>query len=358
MKSIKLRLIFFIALFVLSSSTFSQSEKIDIIRQLPATNVKNQLMTNTCWSFSTVSFLESELLRLGKGDIDLSEMFFVRNTYPAKAVNYIRMHGNATFGPGGQAHDVINVMKDKGLLPVQVNTELFVNENKLDQIEMDSVLLAHIKNLISDEKKPSADWIVKFGSLIDSYMGKFPESFSYNNREFTTESYYKSTGLNADDYIELTSFTHHPYYEKFRLEVPDNWSMNLYYNLPLDEFIEVIDSSIFKGFTLVWDGDVTSKEDFPRHDYLCNVNEKIITPEIRQKAFDFYNLNDDHLMHITGIAKDEKGAKYYITKNSWGDARGLNGYWYMSENYIKMKTVAVLINKNALPKKVKTKLGL
>ena len=129
-------------------------------------------------------------------------------------------------------------------------------------------------------------------------------------------------------------------------------------NDPLDEFIEVIDSSIFKGFTLVWDGDVTSNDDFPRHDYICNVNEKNITPEIRQNAFDFYNLNDDHLMHITGIAKDEKGVKYYITKNSWGDARGLTGYWYMSENYAKMKTVAVLINKNALPKKVKIKLGL
>jgi bleomycin hydrolase len=307
---------------------------------------------------ATVSFLESELLRLGKGEIDLSEMFFVRYCYPEKAVNYIRMHGNITFGPGGQAHDVINVMKNKGLLPVEPSTELFKIESKLNQLEMDSVLLAFVKNLISDEKKPSTDWILKFGEILDSYMGKFPLDFTYGKKKYSTGSFYKSSGIDANDHIEITSFTHHPYYQKFRLEVPDNWSMGLYYNLPLYELVGVIDSSIAKGYSVVWDGDVTSKVDFPRLTYICKVKDKKITAEMRQEAFDLYDLNDDHLMHITGIAKDEEGAKYYITKNSWGDVKGLKGYWYMSENYVRMKTIAILINKNSLPKKTKTKLGL
>lgn len=348
----------FIILCVLSSAAFSQTGKITIIKQLPATNVKNQAMTNTCWSFATVSFLESELLRLGKGEIDLSEMFFVRNSYPEKAVNYIRMHGNATFGPGGQAHDVIDIMREKGLLPVDRGTELFTNENKLNQIVMDSLLLSFVKNLISDDKKPISDWSLKFSKLIDSLMGKFPVDFTYEKKKYTTTSFYLSTGLNADDYIELTSFKHHPYYHNFRLEVPDNWAMGLYYNLPLEDLVEVMDSSIVNGYTIVWDGDVTSKVDFPRLTYICTVKEKKITPDIRQEAFDTYNLNDDHLMHITGIAKDEEGTKYYITKNSWGTSKGLNGYWYMSENYVKMKSIAIMVNKNSLPKKIKTKLGL
>lgn len=358
MKYLRLHLLLVFLIFTFLPFSFSQTGKMTIVKQLPATSVKNQSMTNTCWSFATVSFLESELLRLGKGEVDLSEMFFVRYCYPKKAENYIRMHGNATFGAGGQAHDVINVIKSKGLLPVEISTELFVNESKLNQLEMDSVLQAFVKNLISDEKKPVADWMVKFCAILDSYMGKFPIDFTYNKKKYSTESFYRSSGLNMDDYIEITSFTHHPYYKEIRLEVPDNWAMGLYYNLPLDEFLAVIDSSIAKGYTVVWDGDVTSKVDFPRLTYICKVKDKKISAEMRQEAFDLYNLNDDHLMHITGLAKDEDGAKYYITKNSWGEMKGLKGYWYLSENYIKMKTIAIMINKNSLPKKTKTKLGL
>ncbi len=358
MKYLKLFLLLVFTSFTITPQLFAQSGKIEIVKQIPATSVKNQSMTNTCWSFATVSFLESELMRMGKGEIDLSEMFFVRYSYPAKAINYIRMHGNATFGPGGQAHDVINIMKSNGLLPVEVSSELFQNENKLNQLEMDSILLVFVKNLISDEKKPTAGWIVKFNEILDSYLGKFPEEFSYGRIKYSAESFYRNSDLDADDYIEITSFTHHPYYQKFCLEVPDNWAMGMYYNLPLDEFTDVIDTSIAKGYTLVWDGDVTSKVDFPRISYICKVKDKKITPEMRQEAFDLYNLNDDHLMHITGIAKDDEGVKYYITKNSWGEKKGLKGYWYMSENYVKMKSVAIMINKNALPKKIKTKLGL
>jgi len=340
------------------------------VKQLKATPVKNQSMSGTCWSFATVSFLESELIRLGKGEFDLSEMFFVHYVYIQKAISYVRLHGNANFGAGGQAHDVINGLRDYGAIPESIYTGLKPSEEKHDHGEMDAVLKAMVV-AIAKQENVSVVWQSAIENVLDAYLGKIPASFDYKGKNYTPKNFAKDViALNPDDYIEITSFTHHPFYKTFRLEVPDNWAFCNYYNVPLDDIITIIDYAIDKGYTVDWDGDVSEKEfsnskgyarlgDTDVPDAERNGKEKKITPEMRQKAFDDYSTTDDHLMHFTGITKDQKGIKYYITKNSWGpSANDFGGYMNLSEQFVRYKTIAILLHKDAVPDDIAKKLGI
>ena len=360
---------------ILLACQFSFSQKNEdlvftTVKQLKATPVKNQSMSGTCWSFATVSFLESELIRLGKGEFDLSEMFFVRYAYLEKAISYVRLHGNANFGAGGQAHDVINGLRDYGAVPENLFTGLKPGEEKHDHTELDAVLKAMLV-VIAKQENVSVVWKTAIENVLDAYLGKIPSSFDYKGKSYTPKSFAKDViALNPDDYIEITSFTHHPFYKSFRLEVPDNWAFCNYYNVPLDDIITIIDNAIDKGYTVAWDADVSEKEfsnskgyarlsDTDVADAEKNGKEKKITPEMRQKAFDDYSTTDDHLMHFTGVTKDQKGTKYYVTKNSWGaSANDFGGYMNISEQFVRYKTIAILLHKDAVPADIAKKLGI
>jgi len=365
-----------------------------MVKQLPATSVKNQNRSGTCWSYSAISFLESELLRMGKDTFDLSEMYCVRQCYVDKANFYVRFHGNHTFGPGGAAHDVTYVLRNYGIIPNQVYNGLVIGDDKPVHGEMDAVLEGYMDAVIKNANKQLTPvWLTGFNGILDAYLGKVPEKFTFEGKEYTPGSFGASLGLNPDDYVELSSFTHHPYYSKFILEVEDNWLMDEVYNLPLDELIQVIDNSVMNGYTVVWGSDVSEKGfswktgvaivpekatqetsglDKAKWDKMSEgdkdklmfkfekpVAEKVITPEMRQKEFDNYQTTDDHGMHITGIAKDQNGKKYYYVKNSWGlDGSPYQGYFYASEAYVRLKTMDIMVNKNAIPKEIRKKLGL
>lgn len=346
--------------------------------QLKASPVKNQARTGTCWCFATVSFMESELLRMGRGEFDLSEMYFVHNAYIQKAENYYRLHGMANFGEGGQAHDVFDQLKGNGAVPENVYSGLTNGEQKHNHSEMTDILESMLKS-VAKGSKVSPRWRDAYASVMDVYLGKVPQNFEYNGKTYTPQSFYNDVlQLKADDYVELTSYQHHPYYTQFRLEIPDNWSGTLYYNLPIDELMAVIDNAFLNGYTMVWDGDV-SDHDFSRKGGYAVLPlkswdeksqdekdakitspepEKTVTQEIRQASFDSFTSTDDHLMHLTGTAKDQNGNKYYITKNSWGTDGKYNGYWYMSVPYVRMNTVAIMVHKSALPETIAQKLGI
>ncbi|HDP99394.1 MAG TPA: aminopeptidase [bacterium] len=351
--------------------------------QVAHTPVKDQAKTGTCWDFATISFLESEMLRVGKPEIDLSEMFVVRHTYPQKAENYIRLHGNTVFGQGGQSHDVIEQIARHGIVPEKIYPGMNIGENRHNHGEMFSVLKAVLDGTLqAGRRKLTPRWKDAFEKILDIYLGKVPVDFSYAGKKYTPKSFAEQfCGWNLDDYIELTSYKHHPYYEKCRLEVPDNWTFNQqYYNVPIDDLEKIIDVAIKNGYSVAWDGDV-SERDFstretgyaiiPEKDWEDKteaekkekvtepVAEKKITQELRQLTFDNFETTDDHLMHIVGLAHDQKGNKFYYTKNSGGvDGRKYDGYVYMSRSYVRLKTIAIMVNKNALPKKISKKLGL
>jgi len=342
--------------------------------QVPHTPVKNQASTGTCWCFATVSYLESEIIRTSKEEIDLAEMFVVRFTYPRKAESFIRLHGNATFGQGGQSHDVIDQIRCFGIVPEEIYPGMNIDESKHNHGEMSTVLTAILNGTLKGgRRKLTPNWKNAFEKVLDIYLGDVPVDFVYKGKKYTpkmfAEDYLK---LNFDNYIELTSYSHLPYYEKCRLEVPDNWTFNDdYYNVPLKDLEKIMDSAIKSGHSVVWDGDVSEKDFSTRETGYAIVpvddakskdkivKEKKITPELRQKTFDNFQTTDDHLMHIVGLAHDQKGNKYYYTKNSGGiPDRKNDGYVYMSAPYVQLKTTAIMVNKNALPKKIKKKLGL
>jgi bleomycin hydrolase len=356
----KKQFIFLLTLVISLSLSGQKKEKIEITKELKTTSVKNQEMSSTCWSFATVSFFESELLRLGKGEYDLSEMFYVRKAYPIKAYNYYHFQGNSNFGSGGQAHDIINLFREYGAVPENVYSGLQDKQNH-DQLEMDEALVTIMNQVVKMQPGEAGEkWKFSIDSTMDVHLGKIPQTFSYNGKSFTPQSFAASLGLDVTNYIELTSYAHHPFYKQFVLEVPDNWMFAEYYNLPIDELMSVMDNSITKGYTLCWDGDVSDEKSFSENDGVATLenDENKITQNDRQKAFDNFSVTDDHLMHITGLAKSAEGGKYYLTKNSWGEKKGIDGYWFMSENFVRLKTIAILVHKDVIPADIKERLGI
>ncbi len=349
--------------------------KFEVLKQLDATSVKDQCQTNTCWAFSTGSFLESELIRMGKGRHDLSEMFVVRMVYPEKITRYVRYHGKTRFAPGSVAGDVMRVVREHGIVPESV----FPTDSKPNHHEMDTVLKAALDALIENRGgQLSKAWPAAFEGILDAYLGSPPERFTYQGIDYTPRTFADEMGLRADDYLEFTSYTHHPFYQKFSLELPDNWSMNTYHNVPLEDFIDVVDSAINQGYTLGWDGDVSEHSlhrsrgiaTLPQKEWddrtakekadicLAPEPEIVVTQKVRQEQFDNYTTNDDHLMHITGIAKDQNGTKFYIIKNSSGTfERGNDGYIFMSEPYFRAKTISVMVHKDAVPADLASRLS-
>lgn len=365
-----------------------------VIKQLPATSVKNQNRSSTCWGYSAISFLESELLRKGKDTFNLSEMYCVRNAYSDKALMYVRFNGKHNFGPGGAAHDVTSVLKKYGMVPEEVYTGNTIGEPNPVHGELDAVLLADLDAVLKNpNRKLTPVWHQGFNGLLDAYLGKTPDKFIYKAKEYNPKSFSDMLGLNPDDYVELSSYSHHPFYSKFIIEIPDNWEMSEVYNLPVDELIEVIDNSINEGYTVVWGADISEKgfswkngvavvpdknateitgmesakwtkmSDSEKDKLLFKFDkpnpEKKITQEMRQVEFDNYQTTDDHGMHLTGMARDQNGTKYYLIKNSWGtEGSPYKGYFYASEPYARLKTMAIMVHKNAIPKEIRKKLGM
>lgn len=350
------------------------------VKKLGVTPVGNQNKSGTCWVFSANSFFESELLRLGKPTVDLSEMFVVRAGYLERAENYIRRQGAAAFGQGAETHDVWNIIREYGLVPQSVYSGLPPGQDKPVHGEMEAVLKAILDALNKNpDGKLSPQWRQAFAGALDGYMGTPPATFNVAGKSYTPQTYLQSLGLNADNYVALTSYNHHPFYKPFVLEVSDNWSNGEFYNLPLDEFCQVAETAVDKGFSVVWATDVSEKtfsakeglaimpakpwEDMRTGErdsiWMAPVKEKMVTQEQRQTAFDEMTTTDDHGMHITGMVKDQAGTKYYIVKNSWGTVKKeMNGYLYVSQPYFRSKTMSILVHKDAIPAATRQKLGI
>ena len=354
--------------------------KFNEVVTVKTTPVKDQARSGTCWSFAAISFIETELLRMGKGEYDLSEMFNVRMAYPEKAELYIRLHGKTQFSAGGQAHDVMNVFREYGAVPEKVYPGIQYGKDEHNHSELDAVLQGMLKALLKIKKRTyTTVWKAAVEAVLDTYLGTVPQEFEFKGKTYTPKSFAESLGLNPDNYIEITSYTHHPFYTKFILEIPDNWSDDYYYNLPLEELMKVIDHALKNGYSVAWDGDV-SEETFKYRKNLAliipddwddmtdeeqeavfekPVEEKEITQEMRQKTFNNMSTTDDHLMHLTGMVKDQTGTIYYRTKNSWGsESNEWEGFFNMSGSFVKLKTVAIMVHKDAVPEDIRKKLEL
>ncbi|MCH5327882.1 MAG: aminopeptidase [Coprobacter sp.] len=363
------------------------------VKLLQTTPVKNQNSSGTCWSFSGIAFLESELLRQGKPEMDLSEMFIVRQAYIEKAERYVRMHGATGFGAGGASLDVIDMVKKYGIVPEEVYRGLNYGTDIHRHGELDAVLEAYVKAVVTNKnRKLTPAWKEGYIAILDAYLGKFPETFTYEGKEYTPKSFFDSLGLNMDDYVSFTSFTHHPFDTQFAVEVPDNWACGLSYNVPLDDFSRILENSIDKGYTVFWASDVSERGFAYNKGYAIvpddevkdmsdsekarwttlteeekqaelkarkeEKKEKTITQENRQEAFDNYETTDDHGMQIVGTATDQNGTRFYKVKNSWGTDNEYGGYFYASEPFVLYKTISYVVNKNAVPKDIQKRLNL
>lgn len=360
---------------------------------IPTTSVKNQFRSGTCWCFSGLSFIENEIMRAGGPETDLSEMWIVRNIYFEKAVKYVRLHGSLNFAVGGASHDVINGIRNYGIVPEEVYPGLNYGTDKPHFNEIDAVLKAYVDAIITNPNhKLTTAWQAGLNAILDAYFGPMPEKFVYEGKEYTPQSYAASLPVNMDDYVSLTSFTHHPFYEKFIIEVPDNWAWESVWNVPLDEMMQVIDNALANGYSIEWatdvsergfsrtkaigiipEADIESMDDTEaarwgkltareKEDALYRFDkpgkEKLITQQMRQEAFDNYETTDDHGMVITGTATDQNGNRYYKVKNSWDTIPPYDGYYYFSRPFVEYKTMSVLVNKNAVPKALRKKLGI
>lgn len=328
---------------------------------IECTDVKSQGSTGTCWSFATASFIESELIRREKGQHDLSEMFIVKNIYRDKARNFVLRQGKANFSQGALAHDFINSADNFGLVPEEVYSGLDKGQSRHDHGEMEALTLGYLE-AVTKRRTISPKWQVACDKILDTYLGTSPERFTYRDRSYSPKEFAQSLEFRGQDYVSISSYTHHPFYESFVLEIPDNYSNGSFQNLPIDDLIDIIDSAIENGFSVAWDGDVSEKGfssargiavlpvDKNRQDLFKNVGEEIeVDQAMRQETFMTLSTTDDHLMHIVGISRDSKGNKYYMVKNSWGNVGPYEGFIHMSEAYVKLKTVAIIVHEDAVP---------
>ena len=344
-----------------------------------ATSVKDQKSSGTCWSYSTNSFLESEMIRMGKKPVDIADLYTARNTYIEKGINYVRMHGALTLGDGGACHDVVNMFAKYGAMPQQAYSGNGYGSGRSSD-RMNEVTKAILEKVVkAPEGKFDPNWKVQYIRAIDSSMGEVPERFSYEGKEYTPKTFAAEVvGINPDDYVELSSFNTAPYYKKAVLMVPDNWSFDQVYNVQMDDITNTIDHALKAGYTVAWATDVSEKgfswkngiayipskdvKDMTGEEKRNMFNgpkpEKQITVEMRQASFDNYQTTDDHGMQITGIAKDQNGKEYYIVKNSWGTSNDYKGYLYVTKNFVKYKTTAFLLNKNVIPADLREKLAI
>jgi bleomycin hydrolase len=386
---------------LVSISAFAKDKKdkkkgyeFKMIKEIPTTPVKNQSRSGTCWSFSLMGFFEAELLKMNKDTFDLSEMFLVRNCYSAKTKKYVRFHGHLNLSGGGGFSDGPWVLKEFGLVPESAYSGLVIGEDHHRHGEMDIIIKSIADAVIQNKnRKLSPVWHNSINHILDDYLGKYPDKFEYSGKEYTPKTFADELALNPDDYIELSSFTHHPFYKGFVVEVPDNWMYSKAYNLPLDELMETLVYAIKKGYTFCWGGDVSNKgfswknglaivPDKELKDLSGSEKEKWepltkkekekalfkfdkpvpevnVTQEIRQQAYDNYSNTDDHGMLISGLLKDQNGNKYFLVKNSWGiGEHKYKGFLHMSFDYVKLNTISIMINKKALPPSIKKKLGL
>ena len=363
------------------------------VKEVKITPVKKQNRTGTCWSFSGVGLIEAELLRTGKGEYNLSEMFIANHSYKDKADKFVRLHGKLNFAQGGSFADVIYVFKHYGVVPGELYKGLEYGQDNHVHGELAEVATAYVNAVIKNrDRKLSTAWKKGFDGVIDTYLGKLPETFTYQGKQYTPKSFGESLGLNFDDYVSLTSYTHHPFYSQFPLEIEDNWRWAPSYNLPIHELMEVLDHAINNGYTIAWGSDVSEKG-FTRNGIAVAADiealessgsdqarwvglsqterdaevkklvekpckEIEVTQELRQQAYDNYQTTDDHGMLIYGIAKDQTGKKFYMVKNSWGTESKYKGHWYASEAYVAYKTMNIVLHKDALPKTIQSKLGI
>ena len=365
------------------------------IVDLKTTPVKNQQSVGTCWDYATLSFLETELLRKGKPVYDLAELYVAKNAYFEKGLRYVQFHGKTNFSEGGQAHDVIDMIKKYGIVPEEAYTGLQYGRDFHIHAEMVAALQGILDAVNKNPNRQITPvWTKGFMRYIEAYLGDSPETFTYEGKEYTPQSFAASLDLNLNDYVELTSYQMYPFYEEVELTIPDNWMHARYYNLPIDELMEVMNNALKNGYSVCWDGDVSEQgfsfkngiainpqvedvkdysttdrarfEKMPKYQRMDEVfkfeqpyPEINVTPEIRQDGYEKFVTTDDHLMHITGIVKDQNGTKYYITKNSWGaESNKSGGYLNMSESYVRAKTICVMVHKDSLPKELKKKLGI
>ena len=365
------------------------------VKENPITSVKDQNRSGTCWDYSTLSFFEAEILKATGKKMDLCESFVANKTYMERAIQVVRYHGDCQFSQGGSAEDVLSVLKNHGICPEEAMP--FPGSLYGDSLnnfnEFFSLLEPYVNAVAkSTAKKISNQWKVGMQGILDAYLGQCPEKFTYEGKEYTPKTFVQSLGIDLNDYVSITSYTHHPFYTGFAVEVQDNWRFPLSYNLPLDEMMQVIDNAVEQGYTIAWGGDV-SEEGFTRqglayaidtkateslagsdmakwlkmsaakkHNLIdslgCTVPEIVPTQELRQERFDNWELTDDHGMLIYGTAKDQNGREYYMVKNSWGETGDYKGTWYMTKTFIAANTMDFLVNKNAIPKAIRKKLGL
>ncbi len=393
--------IFLIALVSLNVSAQNKKAKTDeqpegykftTVVSYEATPVKNQSRTGTCWCFATTSFIESELIRMNKGEYDLSEMFIVRHNYIDRLQdNYLR-RGKGNLGPGSLAHDWMEVYSNHGMVPEEVYSGINYDSETHNHSELQGFINA-IAPVPVERRNKSEEYHEIIDAVLDAYLGKIPESFTYKGQSYTPKSFAESLGINSDDYVEITSFSHFPFYTKGQVEVPDNWRHEEMFNVPIDELVEIMDYALENGYTVDWDGDVSEKgfshtngvainpdvsktEDFSETDRArfedMSTAERLeevykfekpfpevnVSQGIRQEGYEKFVTTDDHLMHVTGIVKDQNGTKYYITKNSWGTERNkFGGYLNISESYVKAKVIFIMVHKDAVPGPIRQKLG-
>ena len=364
--------------------------KFTTIKENPVTSIKNQYRSGTCWCFSALSFIESEILR-EKGDtVDLSEMFVVGKSYRDRAVKYVRLDGHLNFAAGSSFGDVLHVIEDYGIVPQEAMHGMNYGTEMPEQFELDAALKGYVEAIAKNpNRKLTTAWLNGFDGIVEAYLGEYPETFKVGNRKFTPEEYRDHLGINVSDYVNLSSFSHHPFYSQFIIEVPDNWRWDTAYNLPIDELMEVMYNAIDKGYTIAWGSDVSEKgftrsglatmpveqkkaaagsdqekwvgksTEENKEEVKTELPEEIVaTQQMRQDAYDRKNTTDDHGMHIYGLAQDQNGTKYFMVKNSWGEAGKYKGIWYASDAFVRYKTMNIVVHKDALPKDIRKKLGI